>query len=100
MTLYDSNLMCSSRRLPATRSQLDRELERLAFMLLKAWLDENPKACLSSSTNFEACVLYITTEMAIAAGAVGGAAGLAILTGGGSHAARSVCQQVLSMCQA
>jgi hypothetical protein len=40
--------------------------------------------------------LAVTTELAIAAKAVGGPIGLEILTGGGSAAARAVCKQVLS----
>ena len=71
-------------------------LEKLALFLAQTWKDDHPEATAESDDDLNACILAVTVELAIAAKAVGGAAGLAILTGGGSAAARAVCRQVLS----
>ena len=71
-------------------------LEKLALFLAQTWKDDHPDAVAESDDDLRACILAVTVELAIAARAVGGATGLAILTGGGSAAARVVCRQVLS----
>lgn len=76
---------------------IDQELEKLAYFVAQAWKDDHPTACSSLIADIQACTLYVTTELAQAATAVGGPVGLQILTGGGSAAACSACQQVLSV---
>jgi hypothetical protein len=71
-------------------------LKELASLLAKTWKDEHPDAAAESEHDLNNCILAVTTELAIAAKAVGGPIGLEILTGGGSAAARAVCKQVLS----
>ncbi|XGW00331.1 MAG: hypothetical protein ACAF41_15520 [Leptolyngbya sp. BL-A-14] len=71
-------------------------LEVLALFLAKTWKDDHPDATATSEDDLNQCILAVTTELAIAAKAVGGPVGLEILTGGGSAAARAVCKQVLS----
>ncbi|MBW4581115.1 MAG: hypothetical protein KME42_16230 [Tildeniella nuda ZEHNDER 1965/U140] len=71
-------------------------LEQLAVFLAQTWKDEHPGATVHSEDDLNHCILAVTTELAIAAKAVGGPVALAILTGGGSAAARAVCKQVLA----
>lgn len=71
-------------------------LEMLALFLAQAWKDDHPHAIADSEDDVNQCILAVTTELAIAAKAVGGPVGLEILTGGGSVAARAVCKRVLS----
>jgi hypothetical protein len=73
---------------------IHQELEKLALILAQTWRDEHAEANPNSEETFENCVAYITAEMAKAGAAVGGPAGLAILTGGGSAAARIVCKRL------
>ncbi len=68
----------------------------MAVFLAQTWKDEHPDASVDSDADLHDCIAAVTTELAIAAQAVGGPAGLAILTGGGSAAARAVCKKVLS----
>lgn len=75
---------------------LIQEFEKLAFLTAQIWKDEHPDVDLNSQANFEACVLYVTTEMVTAAKAVGGPAGLEITTGGGSQAARLACKRIFT----
>lgn len=70
-------------------------LEQLALLLAQTWKDEHPGATVNSEDDLNDCILSVTTELAIAAKAVGGPVALAILTGGGSAAARAVCERVL-----
>lgn len=70
-------------------------LEQLALLLAQTWKDEHPGATVNSKDDLNNCILAVTTELAIAAKAVGGPVALAILTGGGSAAARAVCKRVL-----
>ncbi len=72
-----------------------KEFEKLALFVAQAWLDEHPNANLHSQTDFQDCVQYVTAELAKAGSAVGGPAGLELLTGGGSEAACKVCKSVL-----
>lgn len=103
MTLNDSELTHSG-WLPREKRQppnISQELEKLAFLTAQAWKDEyfekkGSQENLSTQEDFDACVLYVATEMAIAARAVGGAAGLAIVTGGGSRAARFACSRMFA----
>jgi len=74
----------------------NQEFEKLAFLTAQIWRDEHPDIDLNSQANFEACVLYVTTEMVTAAKAVGGPVGLAITTGGGSRAARLACRRIFT----
>ena len=71
-------------------------LEKLALFLAQTWKDDHPNATAESEADLSDCILAVTTELAIAAKAVGGPVGLEILSGGGSAAARAVCQQVLN----
>ncbi|MBW4470844.1 MAG: hypothetical protein KME45_10650 [Stenomitos rutilans HA7619-LM2] len=71
-------------------------LETLALFLAQAWKDDHPHAVADFEEDVNQCILAVTTELAIAAKAVGGPVGLEILTGGGSAAARAVCKRVLS----
>jgi len=71
-------------------------LEALALLLAKTWKDDHPDAVAESENDLHNCISAVTTELAIAAQAVGVPIGLEILTGGGSTAARAVCKQVLS----
>ncbi|MBW4691715.1 MAG: hypothetical protein KME27_08080 [Lyngbya sp. HA4199-MV5] len=71
-------------------------LETLALFLAQAWKDDHPHASADLEDDVNQCILAVTTELAIAARAVGGPVGLEILTGGGSAAARAVCKRVLS----
>lgn len=76
----------------------NQEFEKLAFLTAQAWKDDqgdHPDEDMNSQEDFDACVLYVTTEMVTAARAVGGPAGLAIMTGEGSRAARLACSRVL-----
>jgi len=75
---------------------LEHELEKLALFVAQTWRDDYPDAQAVSKADFDACVSYVTAEMAKAGTAVGGAAGLAILTGGGSAAGCVACQRILS----
>ncbi|PSB31832.1 hypothetical protein [Stenomitos frigidus] len=70
-------------------------LEKLALFLAQTWKDDHPDATAESEADLSHCILAVTAELAIAAQAVGGPISLEILTGGGSAAARAVCQQVL-----
>ena len=91
--------------MPANADRITREtaqnldfkvhLEKLALFLAQTWKDDHPNATAASEDDLRDCILAVTTELAIAAKAVGGPVGLEILTGGGSAAARAVCQQVL-----
>lgn len=74
---------------------LDQELEKLAMFIAETWSDDHPNAHLNSGADFQKCVDYVTAEMVKAGAAVGGPAGLEILTGSGSKAARCVCRRVL-----
>lgn len=98
MTLNNSELTHPDGRTCETqpRFDLNQEFEKLAFLTAQAWSDDHPDADLSAKEDFDACVLYVTTEMVIAARAVGGPAGLAIMTGEGSRAARLACLRMLS----
>lgn len=78
---------------------LSQELEKLAFLTAQAWKDQQLDRDSDSPAACEACVLYVTTEMGIAARAVGGPAGLEIMTGGGSRAARLACRRILTIAQ-
>lgn len=75
---------------------LNQEFEKLALIVAQAWKEDHPNAHFDSQKDVEACVQYVTTEMAIAGKAVGGVAGLALLSGAASQAARSVCYRVFS----
>ncbi|PSB11305.1 hypothetical protein C7B61_12050 [filamentous cyanobacterium CCP1] len=75
---------------------LSEEFEKLAQFAAQAWKEDHPEAQADSQEDFEACVLYVTTEMATAGKAVGGVTGLALLCGEGSKAARSVCKRVFT----
>jgi hypothetical protein len=83
---------------PTTSQKLDlsQEFEKLALFIAQAWKEDHPDAHPDSQEDVEACVKYVTTEMAAAGKAVGGVAGLAILSGEGSKAARAVCRRVLA----
>jgi hypothetical protein len=70
---------------------LSQEFEKLALIFVQAWKEDHPDAHLDSQEDVEACVQYVTTEMAIAGKAVGGVTGLALLSGAASKAARSAC---------
>lgn len=70
-------------------------LEKLALLLAQTWKADHPHATAHSKEDLNDCILAVTTELAIAARAVGGPIGLEILTGGGSAAACAVCRQVL-----
>jgi hypothetical protein len=74
----------------------DQELEHLALFVAETWRADHPHAQPDSEEDYMACVLYVTEEMARAGAAVGGPAGLEILTGGGSAAGRVVCRRVLT----
>jgi hypothetical protein len=74
---------------------LKRALAKMALFLAEAWKFEHPKANPESEKDFNACVLQVTVEMAKAAKAVGGAASVAVLSGGGSESARFACRQIL-----
>ncbi|NJN85509.1 MAG: hypothetical protein HC881_03330 [Leptolyngbyaceae cyanobacterium SL_7_1] len=74
---------------------LDGQLEELALWLAQTWKDDHPMAT-ANSEDFNACILAVTTELAIAAKAVGGPVGLVILTGASSVAIRRSCWRVLS----
>ncbi|UBF25714.1 hypothetical protein K9N68_29850 [Kovacikia minuta CCNUW1] len=94
---------CSDLREQAPRADeeipsvdFDPILENLAFFVAEAWKDDHPDTHLQSTADFNCCVEYVTAEMAKAGAAVGGPAGLEILTGGGSIAACKVCRRVLS----
>jgi hypothetical protein len=84
-TTTDTNL----RALP-----LNYQLEQIALFLAEAWKDEHFDPDSDPKADFTECVAYVTAEMAIAATLVGGSVGLEILTGGGSIAARRVCQRL------
>lgn len=101
MTLNNSELTHLDRVSSEKPQHLDlnQEFEKLAFLIAQAWKDEHLNGCSDSQADCEACILYVTTEMAIAARAVGGPAGLAIITGGGSRAARLACRRVLNAAQ-
>ena len=71
-------------------------LEKLALFLAQAWKDDHPDVSAYSEEAMNDCVLAVTTELAIAAKAVGGPVSLSILAGGGSAAARAICRQVFS----
>lgn len=76
--------------------EISQRLEELALFVAQAWQDYHSTAHPDSLTDFQACTLYVTTEMAIAATSVGGPIGLEILVGGGSAAACVACRRVLS----
>jgi hypothetical protein len=73
---------------------LQQELEKLALILVRTWQDEHPDANFGSDEAFQSCTAYVTEEMAKAGAAVGGVAGLTILMGSGSAAARSAYRQM------
>lgn len=75
-------------------TELQQELEKLAVILVRTWQDEHPDADFGSDEVFQDCIAYVTAEMAKAGAAVGGVAGLTILMGSGSVAARSAYRQV------
>jgi hypothetical protein len=75
---------------------LNHQLEQIALFLAETWKDEHFDLHSHSKADFTECVAYVTAEMAVAANLVGGAVGLEILTGGGSIAARTVCQRLFS----
>jgi hypothetical protein len=87
-----SKLSRNAEGLPSV--DIHQELEKLALLLAQSWRDEHADADPNSEETFESCVAYITAEMAKAGSAVGGPAGLAILTGGGSAAARIACKRL------
>lgn len=79
-----------------------QEFEKLALLVAQTWKDDHPSVMPTleadmPEADIEDCIAYVTTEMAAAATAVGGIAGLEILTGGGSAAACVACKQVLSV---
>jgi hypothetical protein len=81
--------------------EINRKLEELALFVAQAWQDHHaaslPNGVQPDSTaDFQACVSYVTAEMAQAGAAVGGPAGLEILTGGGSTAACIACRSILT----
>lgn len=73
-------------------SEFEREFEKLARFVAEAWRDDHPH----SLADFDDCVAYVVAEMVQAGTAVGGPAGLELLTGGASTAACKACRQVLS----
>lgn len=73
---------------------LNHQLEQIALFLAEAWKADHSDIPSDSKADFTECVAYVTAEMATAATLVGGAVGLEILTGGGSIAARTVCQRL------
>jgi hypothetical protein len=75
---------------------LSQEFEKLALFIAQTWKEEHPEAQADSLEDFEACVQYVTTELAMAGRAVGGVTGLSLLCGEASKAARSVCRRVLT----
>lgn len=80
--------------------EIDQQLNILALFLAQTWQDHRVTADIEPSVNFQACLLYVTTEMAQAAMAVGGPIELEILIGGGFAVAYTACKQVLSMVDA
>ncbi len=72
-------------------------LAKMALFLAEAWKDEHPDATADSEDDLDECILAVKTELAIAGHAVGGPAGVMILTGGGSSVICTACQQVLSL---
>jgi hypothetical protein len=74
---------------------LDEQLEALALWLAQAWKDQHLDTVTDPRKDLDACVLAVTTELAIAAKVVGGPVGLVILTGASSEAVRKGCWQVL-----
>lgn len=92
LKLLNSNSQPTSLASP----QLRQVLRSMALFLAEAWKFDHPEATLKSEEDLDACILYVTAEMAKAAKAVGGVAGVAVLSGEGSEAARFACRQVLS----
>ncbi|MGJ3247448.1 MAG: hypothetical protein ACFE0I_15420 [Elainellaceae cyanobacterium] len=74
----------------------EHELEKLALFIAQTWRDDHPHAQATSKADFDTCVSYVTAEMAKAGKVVGGPAGLAIMTGGGSAAGCVACRHILS----
>lgn len=105
MTLNNSELTHFDRvsREKPSALDLNQEFEKLAFLIAQAWKDheqeQQPDRHSDLQADCEACVLYVTTEMGIATRAVGGPAGLEILTGGGSRAAQLACKRVVTAAQ-
>lgn len=115
MTLNNSEIIYPDRISSKKQQGLDlnQEFEKLAFLTAQVWKDDHKNGDHKNDdhngdhkneqfdrnsnrqADFDACVLYVTTEMVTAARAVGGPAGLAIMTGSGSRAARLACQRVL-----
>jgi hypothetical protein len=79
-----------------TTSTLQSALRKMALFLAETWKQDHPDASSESKEDVDACVLYITVELSKAARAVGGVAGVTVLSGGGSEAAQFACQRVLS----
>ena len=97
-SLYESTAVHADLLARESEQSLDFtvQLETLALFLAQTWKDEHPAATAESEDDLRACVLAVTTELAIAAKAVGGPISLVILTGGGSAAARAICRQALT----
>lgn len=81
---------------PMQAFDFSTHLANMALFLAKAWKDEHPDAVADSEDDLDDCILAVKTELAIAGHAVGGPAGVMILTGGGSSVVCTACRQVLN----
>jgi hypothetical protein len=86
----------SSQSTCLTSSNLKQALRRMALFLAQSWKVDHPDPNPEVDKNVDACILQVTVEMAKAAKAVGGVAGVAVLSGEGSEAAKFACHCVLS----
>jgi hypothetical protein len=80
----------------STSSNLKQALRRMALFLAQSWKVDHPDPKREGDQEVDACILQVTVEMAKAAKAVGGVAGIAVLSGEGSEAAKFACHCVLS----
>ena len=85
---------------PMQAFDFSTHLAKMALFLAEAWKDDHPDAVADSEDDLDDCILAVKTELAIAGNAVGGPAGVMILTGGASAAVCTACKQVLNSASA
>lgn len=83
-------------RQPVPSFDFSTHLEKMVLFLAQTWRDDHPDASSDSDDDLNDCILSVKTELAIAGSAVGGPAGVMILTGGNSAMISNICRGVLS----
>lgn len=71
-------------------------LEKMVLFLAQTWKDDHPDTSSDSDDDLNDCIMSVKIELAIAGSAVGGPAGVMLLTGGSSTLISNICRDVLS----